>query len=545
MFFSITAILFFLPSLTYAILIDTCNCSQPIEKGTIDLSDPHYCTHPEPVKLTKEVSYKLHTRSKDPITWSGFSCDQWISQKTITTNSLFSHDTTFKKAALKVGAEECWATVRYPQTCDGNPMQKDGRTFRHLREPEGDGYWMTEQVYKTKNCVSQEIQLAKECHDCPVTSPFGILTNDSRDEYAHHNDLTIVWKLPESKDPICDVKIFFEGTGSLTTSLKTGKLDDRTAQLEFLFENNVNKICSEALVYPVLGLPSTYLEIIETPARVKHHLRRLDQEPLIFCSFMPASNAETCLAFIGPTIAVEACAQVTNPVDTAFEVATTLDQNFQIWEDGRIQKVASRDYISEILSTEISLVQCHQINEPLNESTIDQWIFNTDIKTRPTDAFHIIQGKSNKCLSFHIPHVTLQTCNASDIDQQWFFIENDQETEFQELVGKGETVISNPSRAEKTATVYENSILHHGFMRPRNRTEYCFSVPRDGKNNLQLCPAPGEKIPEFPKQEFVYVSNGFLKIKRVRIASSQVIPFNARLVVKTIHSTGITILALI
>ena len=82
-------------------------------------------------------------------------------------------------------------------------------------------------------------------------------------------------------------------------------------------------------------------------------------------------------------------------------------------------------------------------------------------------------------------------------------------------------------------------------MRPRNRTEYCFSVPRDGKNNLQLCPAPGEKIPEFPKQEFVYVSNGFLKIKRVRIASSQVIPFNARLVVKTIHSTGITILALI
>ena len=106
----------------------------------VDLSDPHYCTHPEPVKLTKEVSYKLHTRSKDPITWSGFSCDQWISQKTITTNSLFSHDTTFKKAALKVGAEECWATVRYPQTCDGNPMQKDGRTFRHLREPEGDGY---------------------------------------------------------------------------------------------------------------------------------------------------------------------------------------------------------------------------------------------------------------------------------------------------------------------------------------------------------------------------------------------------------------------
>ncbi len=102
---SLAAILFFLPFSTNAILIDTCNCSQPIEKGTIDLSDPHYCTHPEPIKLTKEVRYKLHTKNKDPITWPGYSCDQWISQKSISTNALFSHDTTFRKAAVKVGAE--------------------------------------------------------------------------------------------------------------------------------------------------------------------------------------------------------------------------------------------------------------------------------------------------------------------------------------------------------------------------------------------------------------------------------------------------------
>ncbi len=32
-----------------AILIDTFNCTLPIFKGTIDLSDPYYCNHPAPV----------------------------------------------------------------------------------------------------------------------------------------------------------------------------------------------------------------------------------------------------------------------------------------------------------------------------------------------------------------------------------------------------------------------------------------------------------------------------------------------------------------
>ncbi len=82
-------------------------------------------------------------------------------------------------------------------------MIKDGNTLKCLLEPEGEGCWMTTQSYKAKSCITQIIKLAKQCHDCPVTSPFGILANSSDAEFAKHNDLTIVWKKPDPvKNPI-------------------------------------------------------------------------------------------------------------------------------------------------------------------------------------------------------------------------------------------------------------------------------------------------------------------------------------------------------
>jgi hypothetical protein len=39
--------------------IDTCSCSQPIEKGTIDVEDQIYCSFPYPVSKPKNVQYNL------------------------------------------------------------------------------------------------------------------------------------------------------------------------------------------------------------------------------------------------------------------------------------------------------------------------------------------------------------------------------------------------------------------------------------------------------------------------------------------------------
>lgn len=144
-----------------AILIDTCNCSQPSFKGTIDLSDPDYCTQPSPVVQPIPVLYKIFTRNKDPITLTGFACTQWLSQKVISTNFLLAHDTTFTKQVLKVSAGDCWKSAQYPQMCDNTPMTKDGDTLKSLQEPDGYGQWMTTQKFTTKNCVTQIIKLKR------------------------------------------------------------------------------------------------------------------------------------------------------------------------------------------------------------------------------------------------------------------------------------------------------------------------------------------------------------------------------------------------
>ena len=177
----LTIAVFFLFSATSVstIFIDTCNCSQPIFKGTIDLSEPDYCSQPEPVLPQEKVLYKLITRNKDPITWLGYACTQWISQKEISTNFLYSHDTIYTKQMQKVSAEECWRSAQYPQTCENNPMLKDGNTLRCLSEPEGEAAWMLTKQYKVRNCITQIITLSKECHECRVTSPFGIIANSS------------------------------------------------------------------------------------------------------------------------------------------------------------------------------------------------------------------------------------------------------------------------------------------------------------------------------------------------------------------------------
>ena len=98
---------FYILTTTNAILIDTCNCTLPSFKGTIDLTDPDYCSHPEPVTPQQNVQYTITSRNQDPITWTGYACTQWLSQKQITTNFLLAHDTTFTKQVLKVSPGQC------------------------------------------------------------------------------------------------------------------------------------------------------------------------------------------------------------------------------------------------------------------------------------------------------------------------------------------------------------------------------------------------------------------------------------------------------
>ncbi|EFX61153.1 hypothetical protein DAPPUDRAFT_122491 [Daphnia pulex] len=336
MYSSVLLILLF-ASLSSTLTIDTCNCSQPIEKGIIDLEDPLYCSHPEPVSKPKKVQYKLWTKNKDPITWTGYACTQWLSQKEISTNFLLSHDTTFKKQVLKVSANDCWASAQYPEMCDTNPMTKDGNTLKYLLEPEGEGYWMTTQSYKAKSCITQIIKLAKQCHDCPVTSPFGILANSSDAGFAKHNDLTIVWKKPDSsQEPDCDIKTIFTGSGNLTDGIKQSKLEDANSQIEIILNNSITRLCNNVTAFSVMGIPDTHIEIISEKRRRK---RSIENKPSGILRL--AHRPNRCLAYPRSEyitkMSAEICAISVNLTDRAL-YANTVDrgQSFQFLESGYI-----------------------------------------------------------------------------------------------------------------------------------------------------------------------------------------------------------------
>ena len=224
--------LFFL-STTNTIEISICNCSTPTYQGTIDLRDPLYCSDlGMPVIKHWPVSYELITIRKDPISFKGYACSQWLSIKEISTNFLLSHDTIFKKEVLKVSSEECWKTINYPHMCDNAPMIKDNSPIlQHILNPEGEGVWMQTKIYRAKNCVTQEINLMKECHNCPVTSPYGIIATSSDDKFATHNEITIVWPKPDAtQEPLCDYKSIHRGKGEIIKTEFTSKLQDRISQ---------------------------------------------------------------------------------------------------------------------------------------------------------------------------------------------------------------------------------------------------------------------------------------------------------------------------
>ncbi|KAI9549422.1 hypothetical protein GHT06_007354 [Daphnia sinensis] len=378
--------------LVQPLTINTCNCSQPIVKGTIDLEDPEYCSHPEPIEAPRKINYKLLTKNREPITWEGYACTQWLSTKEISTNFLLSHDTVFKKQILKVSAGECWATAQYPHTCVTSPMVKDGKTYKYLQEPEGEGYWMTTQAYTTKNCVTQIIQLSKECHECPVMSPFGILANSSTIEFSNHNDLTIVWKAPDPKEPTCDINIVFQGKGNLTKGQKQSRIEDNVAQLEFIIATNKTKICTNDTVYPVIGLPDTFINVEEVTKRQK---RDVSNEYMGF--LISASNANHCLAYLPRSgkFTVPPCAfnnQLT--AEGQYLKAEKAGQNFKFLPNGFIVNTLFGSCLQQFSSNNTGIKTCMDQEETFIYRT-DAWILNPNPIETDLVPFQLIHAQSS------------------------------------------------------------------------------------------------------------------------------------------------------
>ncbi len=71
-------------------------------------------------------------------------------------------------------------------------MEGSVDSFSFLASPEGDGAWMQTKEYSVVNCMLQKIINIKDCLYCPITSPFGLLTNNSEISFVRHHVSIIV-----------------------------------------------------------------------------------------------------------------------------------------------------------------------------------------------------------------------------------------------------------------------------------------------------------------------------------------------------------------
>ena len=269
-------IIFILPMVIPPIVVEShiltiCNCTKPIVKGIIDLKKPPYCKLPPSTLAREQVKYSVITKTKI-WRWTGYACAQWIAQKEVSTDFLFAHDTIFKKSVVKVTPEACWKTIEVQHQCGTNTMTKDGTTYKFLHEPTGSGTWMTTQKFSVLNCFTQEIQLYRETKFGPIFSPFGEIHHVENNDHAIHNDLTIVWRKPDGEFP-CETRIIHDGFGETITHTKLeSRLIDKHDQLEFHFNKNFVKLCGEAPLNAVHGIPDIYLHIIPLSKKTRRSI---------------------------------------------------------------------------------------------------------------------------------------------------------------------------------------------------------------------------------------------------------------------------------
>ena len=262
-----------------AINITVCDCEQAEVIGLMDTLQPAYCNKNTIEKAPVIDKYEFYITEKPHATWKGHLCMAWIKERTINGYFFSSYDTIDAMRVEPVSATECTKMVLM-HDCAGNVMEETKHNlFSFKASPMGGGYWMRTVKYSVKNCVVQEITLKKDCLDCPTTSPYGVLTNDSKTTSVVTHDSTIVWVPPTWKDDEkCSIKKVQKGLG-IVTELRDGsnKLSDESNQLEFHFEKEITLICNHTF-HKLKNVQGAYLQLKELSNNTGTHLYNVESE---------------------------------------------------------------------------------------------------------------------------------------------------------------------------------------------------------------------------------------------------------------------------
>jgi hypothetical protein len=246
--------------------ITTCDCDNPVFIGVIDSDEPDLCREPLEDDYV-DVVYEVIEQVEPPLTNIGYLCRQWLRQKKITGYFFGGYDTVFQETPYETTPEECLRMASTKQ-CAGNSMVTQGRTASFNKPPEGEGVWMDIKVYTLFNCELEVFNVTQECFNCPIESPFGILSGDasSNKTSTRKGHLTYVWEKPMAHPDHCTYDIVRKGFGVLHNlrDSTSRTLKDTNQQLEFIIGDKPETICSYDGCYRSEGLPNTFIRYTVT-----------------------------------------------------------------------------------------------------------------------------------------------------------------------------------------------------------------------------------------------------------------------------------------
>ena len=244
-----------------ALNITVCDCSHADVIGLMDIQQPAYCD----AKFIKQKpiveKYEFYITEEPHTTWKGHLCMAWLKERKVTGYFFGSYDTIDSMSIQSVSVNECRNLID-THDCAGNRMEETSQNlFSYKASPKTEGSWMQTVTEAIRNCVVQEIVLKKDCLNCPITSPFGALTNNSNASSVITHDATIVWDLPTvSADERCSLKLVHQGTGVATQlENESFKFIDEVNQLEYHYKNEITEMCTHSF-HKLLTINDAYIQ---------------------------------------------------------------------------------------------------------------------------------------------------------------------------------------------------------------------------------------------------------------------------------------------
>ncbi|EFX61473.1 hypothetical protein DAPPUDRAFT_121776 [Daphnia pulex] len=274
-------LIIFAPSTS--IKISICDCTKPVTRGLLDLTDPEYCFKLHNAKedgyksMSKPVNYKVVTTMDTVLKLQELVCSQWIETKRITGSFwIGSYDTEHFHTTKAVDPKECW-DMKLQLNCAGNRNVVNGKTYSYIQKPNGQGKWMSISEYSVVNCLAQDIELRQENKDGPILSPFGAHNVSLEAEKLFINHNTLVWHKPNHGYSAnnYNVKKYFPpillkrtrtkrqtkatNTGDHSLSLAWGHINSLTffppTEFDKKFENKDYVVTTSAVENPLFLMP--------------------------------------------------------------------------------------------------------------------------------------------------------------------------------------------------------------------------------------------------------------------------------------------------